>query len=115
MKLHTFLLSLILAWGWFLLTDFPNIFFFPTASIFPSFSPLRVQLFHDGLIFYTFTPYTVENQTAKRSYISDYFFTSKQTDYFLLVQDYIESLRQMPEDATSGDLPSRCDRGRKGC
>ena len=31
----------------------------------------------------------------------------------MLVQDYIESLRQMPEDATSGDLPSSVTGGER--
>lgn len=67
-----------------------------------SFSPLRVQLFHDGLIFYTFTEYSVADQAAKRSYISDYFFTSKQTDYFLFAQDYIDALRKTKTLQTKG-------------
>ena len=44
------------------------------------------------MIFYTFTPYDVSNQTAKRSYISDYFFTEKQSDYYVLVQDYLGNM-----------------------
>lgn len=67
-------------------------FVFRLFALVTSFSPLRVQLYHDGLIFYTFTEYTVENQTAKRSYISDYFFTEKQSDYYVLVQNYLTNM-----------------------
>jgi len=72
-----------------------------TVAIFNSFSPLRVQLYHDGLIFYTFTNYDVSNQTAKRSYISDYFFTERQSDYYVLVQDYLESMSNYTHYKTS--------------
>jgi tubulin polyglutamylase TTLL9 len=76
-------------------------FVFRLFALVTSFSPLRVQLYHDGLIFYTFTEYTVANQTAKRSYISDYFFTEKQSDYYVLVQDYLTNLAQQTHYKTT--------------
>ena len=72
-------------------------FVFRLFALVTSFDPLKVYLHREGLIFYTHTPYSVDDQTAKRSYISDYFFTDAQTTMFEFVQQYFDHLRETKE------------------
>ena len=69
-------------------------FVFRLFALVTSFDPLRVYLHREGLIFYTGTPYSVDDQTAKRSYISNYFFTDAQTEMYEFVSEYFDHLRE---------------------
>ena len=68
-------------------------FVFRLFALVTSFAPLKVYLHREGLIFYTHTPYSVDDQTAKRSYITDYFFTDAQTTMYEFVLQYFQHLK----------------------
>ena len=68
-------------------------FVFRLFALVTSFSPLKIYLHREGLIFYTHTPYSVDDQMAKRSYITDYFFTDAQTTMYEFVQQYFQHLK----------------------
>ena len=44
-------------------------------AVVTSFSPLRLSLYREGLLFWTNGAYSVADDTEKRKYITDYFFT----------------------------------------
>ena len=51
-------------------------------AVVTSFSPLRLSLYREGLLFWTHGAYSVEDDKSKRKYITDYFFTEAQSDIF---------------------------------
>lgn len=65
-------------------------------AIVTSMSPLRVYLYPDGDVFYSHAPYTTDPaKRHKRGYfISDYFFTLKQRDYFTTTNELFDHLRR---------------------
>eukprot|EP00929_Paragymnodinium_shiwhaense_P082998 TRINITY_DN44030_c0_g1_i1.p1 TRINITY_DN44030_c0_g1~~TRINITY_DN44030_c0_g1_i1.p1 ORF type:complete len:1175 (-),score=218.51 TRINITY_DN44030_c0_g1_i1:195-3719(-) len=69
-------------------------FVFRLFALVTGFSPLRLFLDREGLLFYTNKAYSVDDHLDKRAYITDYVFTETQTEMYEFVSDYFEALRK---------------------
>lgn len=69
-------------------------------AIVTSFSPLRVYLHPDGDVFYTHAEYSLSDEARKKrgNFISDYFFTKKQANFYTTSSQLMADLKSQGID-----------------